>query len=233
MRTIAAYGVHLLTASGVVWGYLAIHAMARGEWRSVLHLMVLAILIDGFDGFLARAVNVKKYAAVVDGALLDNIVDYFNYVIVAVFFIHYAGLVPTAWELPISVFILLTSLYQFSQVNAKSFGTDEHFFLGFPDYWNIAVMYMLVLETSQRVNAMLLVVFGILIFVPIRYLYPSREARGRRWIMAFTVAYALLGVWGIWMYPKTPIWVYYSGFLYIGYYLSISLFRKKEVMTDG
>lgn len=232
MRTISAYAVHLFTASGVIWGYFAIHAMAREEWRSVLLLMALAILIDGFDGFLARAVNVKKYAPAVDGALLDNIVDYFNYVVVAVFFIHYAKLVPANLELTISILILLTSLYQFSQTNAKSDGADEHFFLGFPDYWNIAVMYMLVLKLPPTLNAILLILFGILIFVPIKYLYPSRASRNRNLIMGLTIIYAIFGLLSIWMYPHTPIWILYSGFLYVGYYLSISLFRKKEVIID-
>lgn len=233
IRKILAYSVHLLTASGLVWGYLAIQAMATGEWRKVLMLMVLTILIDGFDGTLARLVDVKKNAGNIDGTLLDNIVDYFNYVIVAVFFIHYAKLVPNALEIPISFMIILTSLYQFSQVNAKSMGGDEHFFLGFPDYWNIAVMYMFVMKVSPAVNASLLIAFGILIFVPIKYLYPSRDTRNKKLTMSLTVLYALVGCWAVWSYPKLPVWVIYMSMVYLSYYLYISLIPRKEKIPNG
>lgn len=233
IRKILAYSVHLLTASGLVWGYLAIHAMAAGEWRKVLMLMVLTILIDGFDGTLARLADVKNYAGIIDGALLDNIVDYFNYVVVAVFFIHYAGLVPENFERAISFMIILTSLYQFSQVNAKTMGGEEHFFLGFPDYWNIAVMYMFVMRIDAVWNAALLIIFGILIFVPIKYLYPSRDTRNKKLTMTLTVAYAVVGLWGVWAYPTLPAFVIYFSVVYLSYYLYISLVPRKEKIPNG
>ena len=50
----------------------------------------------------------------------------------------------------------------------------DHFFTGFPSYWNIVVVYLYVLQLPQRTNAIILVVLAILVFVPIRYVYPSR-----------------------------------------------------------
>ena len=41
------------------------------------------MFVDGFDGMLARWFHVKEYAKRCDGALLDNIIDYLNYVVVA------------------------------------------------------------------------------------------------------------------------------------------------------
>ena len=47
--------------------------------------MALAVFIDATDGALARAARVKELIPWFDGSLLDNITDYFNYVIVAAF----------------------------------------------------------------------------------------------------------------------------------------------------
>ena len=53
-------------------------------------------------------------------------------------------------------------------------GGPDHFFTGFPSYWNIVAVYLYVLQLPQRTNAIILVVLAILVFVPVRYLYPSR-----------------------------------------------------------
>ena len=50
----------------------------------------------------------------------------------------------------------------------------DHFFTGFPSYWNVVVFYLLVAGWSSCVNAAVLLMFVVLVFVPIRYVYPSR-----------------------------------------------------------
>ncbi|HLA86956.1 MAG TPA: CDP-alcohol phosphatidyltransferase family protein, partial [Anaerolineales bacterium] len=76
LRVIAAWGVHLFTALGAVCGLLAILAIFEQDWRAMIIWMIVAMLIDGFDGMLARWADVKTYASGIDGALLDNILDY-------------------------------------------------------------------------------------------------------------------------------------------------------------
>ena len=44
-------------------------------------------------------------------------------------------------------FPLLASCYQFCRTDAK---TDDHFFLGFPSYWNIVAFYVVVLGAVDR-----------------------------------------------------------------------------------
>ena len=72
--------------------------------------------------------------------------------------------------------MLLSSAYGFNRDDAK---TSDHFFTGFPSYWNIVVFYLLVDAASPDVNAAILLAFAVLVFVPIRYLYPSRTAQWR------------------------------------------------------
>ena len=46
--------------------------------------------------------------------------------------------------------MLLSSGYGFNREDAK---TSDHFFTGFPSYWNIVVFYLFVMHASQMVNA--------------------------------------------------------------------------------
>ncbi|MEI2624279.1 MAG: CDP-alcohol phosphatidyltransferase family protein [Giesbergeria sp.] len=69
-----------------VFGLLGIFAIFEKDWKMMIVWMVVAMLVDGFDGTLARWADVKKYANGVDGALLDNILDYLNYVMVPALF---------------------------------------------------------------------------------------------------------------------------------------------------
>ena len=112
MRVIAAYGVHLFTATGAVWGLLSILAILDGNYKLLFVWIIISMLVDGFDRILARWVNVKKYAANVDGALMDNILEYINYVLVAAFLLLKADLLPESVRLFGACSILLTSAYQ-------------------------------------------------------------------------------------------------------------------------
>jgi phosphatidylcholine synthase len=120
---------------------------------------------------------------------------------------------------------LLTSAFQFSQVEAK---TDEqsYFFKGFPSVWNFLVLYMMLLGLNPWVNFAALVICNILVFVPIKYLYPTRNNRLRRLTLALTYLYGALGVWGLLQYPDVPKWVVTVSFVYVAYYALMSLFPK-------
>lgn len=69
---------------------------------------------------------------------------------------------------------LIASAFGFGRVHAKL--DDEGFFVGFPSYWNIVVFYMYMLGSSPLVNSVFLVIFSIMVFLPTRYIYPTRYA---------------------------------------------------------
>ncbi|MDX9991738.1 MAG: CDP-alcohol phosphatidyltransferase family protein [Anaerolineales bacterium] len=225
-RKILAMGVHLFTATGAIWGLLALVAIFRHEWRSAILWMVLAMFVDGFDGMLARWADVKTYARNIDGALLDNILDYFNYVIVPALFLIEAGILPESMRWPGAIAILLSSAYQFTQVDAKTDETEEYFFKGFPSYWNVMVIYMLLLGLNPWVNLALLSAFNILVFVPVKYIYPSRNTRLRRLTLAFSYAYSAVGIWSVLQYPAVPQWAIWASFIYVAYYALLSLWPR-------
>ena len=55
-----------------------------GNYKLAIIYIIVAMFVDGFDGLLARWFDVKTYAKGIDGGLMDNIIDYLNYVVVAV-----------------------------------------------------------------------------------------------------------------------------------------------------
>ncbi|NOH03517.1 MAG: phosphatidylcholine/phosphatidylserine synthase [Chloroflexi bacterium] len=229
LRVAAAFGVHLFTATGAVWGLLAILAVFEGDYKMMIVWMIVSMLVDGFDGMLARWADVKKYADGIDGALLDNILDYLNYVLVPAVFIVKADIVPEPVRLLTACLILLTSTYQFTQTDAKT--ADNHF-KGFPSYWNVAALYMLLMNLPPWVNFGFLILFNVLVFVPIKYIYPSRNSYLRRLTLALTYLYGAIGIWGLLMYPNQPGWVVWVSLVYVGYYLVLSVIPKKKTHAN-
>ena len=57
---VAAWAVHLFTASGAVWGLFALISIAQARWVVAFWLMAAALAVDSFDGMLARWARVKE-----------------------------------------------------------------------------------------------------------------------------------------------------------------------------
>src|SRR5919107_609675 len=167
-----AVAVHLYTASGAVLALLMLVAAFQGEAVKALWLMLASLIIDSTDGLLARRLRVSEALPFFDGALLDNIVDYMTYVFAPMVLLWSGGYLP---EGNTGVFFaalpLLASSYQFCRVDAK---TDDHFFLGFPSYWNVVAFYVVILGLGPAATGVILVTCSILVFVPVKYVYPSR-----------------------------------------------------------
>ena len=107
MKTFPSYLVHLFTVSGVVFSFLALIASIEQNLPLVFFYLALALFIDGIDGSLARKVDVKEHTPNINGEILDNIIDYLNYVFVPAFIVYWIGLVPAGTELILSALIKL------------------------------------------------------------------------------------------------------------------------------
>src|SRR5215831_3608250 len=95
----AAWAVHAYTASGAVAGFLVLQAAFDKQARAAFFWMLVAVLIDATDGTLARAVRIKQVLPWFDGAKLDDIVDYFTFVIAPVVFLVQLQLLPSSGAL--------------------------------------------------------------------------------------------------------------------------------------
>ena len=217
----AAAAVHLFTATGAVLALLMVHFSYHGKVERVLWLFLVAMIIDGTDGMLARRFKVKAVLPGFDGALLDNIVDYMTYALAPMALLWANGYLPDGVAGGIVASIpLLASTYQFCRTDAK---TDDHFFLGFPSYWNIVAFYVVVWELSTAATTVLLIALSVLVFVPIKYLYPSRTEK--LWYVNMTLATLWLALWAAITasLPDAPAVLVGLSLVYVVYYIVVSL----------
>ena len=214
-----AWLAHLYTAFGAMCAFLAARAVIDFDYRTAFFWLGVQIFVDATDGVLARAVRVSERLPWFNGAKLDDIIDYLTYVFVPALFVWRAILVPDSWTLSVVSAMLLSSAYGFNRNDAK---TDDHYFKGFPSYWNIVVFYMLVLRTSPAVNGVILLGLAVMVFVPIRYVYPSR-ATVLRW-----PTIVLGAIWGVllcvmlWQYPAISRPVLIASLVFPVYYFGLS-----------
>jgi phosphatidylcholine synthase len=225
-----AVAVHLYTASGVVLALLILVAAYNGEAVRALWLMLASLIVDSTDGLLARRLRVSEALPFFDGAMLDNIVDYMTYVFAPMVLLWSGGYLPDGTlGVVVAALPLLASSYQFCRVDAK---TDDHFFLGFPSYFNVVAFYAIVFEPGPAALTLVLAACSFLIFVPIRYVYPTRTIAFRKISLALTtlwlVSYALILLE---MPNPDPLVLSFSIF-YLFYYFGLSLYLSSRMLEE-
>jgi phosphatidylcholine synthase len=224
-RTLAAWAVHLYTALGVPLGVWAIYAAFAGDFRTAWLVLAVTVFIDATDGALARKVRVREVLPWVDGGMLDNIVDYFCWVVVPTIVLERAGLLPV-WAMPAP---MLASGYGFAQTQAK---TEDDYFLGFPSYWSLIGFYLYVLDAPLWFSTALILFLSVMVFVPIRYPYPTKLKTYRALTLTFS------GIWGVCMLilifnlPDPPHWVAWVSLSYALYHglLTIWLWWRRRAV---
>jgi phosphatidylcholine synthase len=190
-----------------VLALLAAASVMENDYRTAFFWLALQVIVDATDGALARAARVSQRIPWFNGAKLDDIIDFLTFVFVPALIVWRAGLVPDGWTIPVASALVLSSAFGFNRDDAK---TEDHFFTGFPSYWNIVVLYLMVAGWSPAVNMAVLLTFVALVFVPIRYIYPSRTPV---WRMPMNLLGALWGVAVlvmVWQFPdvsRTVFWV--------------------------
>ncbi len=218
--TACAWGVHLYTALGAAAGLLAIYYASETEFRASFIAMAAATFIDSSDGPLARLVNVRARTPSFDGTLLDNIVDYLTYTVAPVFLMLEAGVIPDTWAgLFLACSVILASAYGFCQTNAK---TDDHYFLGFPNYWNLVAFYLYCLGLPLALGEAILAVLAVMVFVPIKYIYPNRTVPLRSLTLTLGVIWAVITVAMLPMLPDVNPVMLFGSLSFIAYYLIAS-----------
>lgn len=219
-RQVLAWGVHLVTASGVVCALFATLAVFRQAWMACFVWLAVAVLIDAVDGTLARWVGVKDALPGFDGALLDNLVDFLTYVFVPALFVLEAGLLPEGWRSTGAGAMMLSSAYQFCQSDAK---TEDHTFKGFPSYWNLVVFYLFVSDAGRWTALGIVLLCAVLVFIPVKYVYPSRTPHLRWLTLSLSVAWgATVGAMMV-LHPHVPAWLLACSMAYVAYYIVLSL----------
>ncbi len=217
---VSAWLVHLYTASGALFAFVALNRIFYDRYRDAFFWLGLAVLVDATDGVLARRADVASRLPWFNGPKLDDIVDYLTYVFVPAFLVWQALLVPDRWAMVVVGAMLLSSLYGFNRDDAK---TEGHFFTGFPSYWNIVVFYLYLAGWAPQVNAAILLVLAALVFVPVRYVYPSRTPMWRTPTIALGALWGVLMIAMLWRLPAVSRPLFWASLVFPLYYLVLSL----------
>jgi phosphatidylcholine synthase len=217
----AAWLVHVYTAAGALAAFAGTVAVVAGDYREAFLWMIAATTVDATDGLLARRARVETVLPGFDGSRLDDIVDYLTFVFLPVLLLYYAALLPGGWPgWLVASTVLLSSAYGFGSLDAK---TSDHFFTGFPSYWNIVSLYLYVARLPAVVNAAILLGLCALVFVRIGYVYPSRTPVLARTTVGLGVVWALMVLALVLWLPSTPGWFVGLSLFYPAYYAALSL----------
>ncbi|MBI3891566.1 MAG: CDP-diacylglycerol O-phosphatidyltransferase [Candidatus Wallbacteria bacterium] len=221
-RIVLSWCVHLYTGLGLLTGFMALEAGVAGDARRAFLWLFAALFIDSTDGTMARAVDVKRWAPTFDGRKLDDITDYLNYVFIPLFLAWRFGLIGAGW-FPALLLALLASGYGFCNEAAK---TTDNFFTGFPSYWNIAVLYAYVLKLPLWVNGASFVALALLVFAPIKCLYPSKTAQHKALNIVLTCVWFAMIFAILLDVDRPPAGLAAASLAYPVYYFGMSLWLQ-------
>jgi phosphatidylcholine synthase len=179
-----AWSVHLFTASGVLMGVWALDMVWAGRIQAAFFFMMLAVAIDSVDGSLARRWRVEQILPQIDGRRLDDMVDFFTWVIVPVLAMSVWGwLPPLVWAVP-----LLCSALGMANQQAK---TDDDAFLGFPSLWNVVAIYLWRWNLGPALNGLIVILLSLAVLAPVKFIYPSKTKSWPR------LNQLLMTLWGL------------------------------------
>jgi phosphatidylcholine synthase len=212
--------VHAYTASGVLLAFLATLAIFAGRFRTAFLWLFTATLVDATDGWLARRVRVGDRLPQFSGQKLDDVTDYLTFVFVPALLLWRADLLPSQGGFGIVAAILLSSAYAFARDDAK---TSDHFFTGFPSYWNVLALYLFVAGLTPAANGIILLALAALVFVRIRYIYPTRTRVLRPLTLTLTAFWAAAILAIILSLPHPSAALVALSLLYPAYYTVLSL----------
>ncbi|RBP92770.1 phosphatidylcholine synthase [Rhodobacter sp. 140A] len=189
---IKALSVHLLTATGAVLSMLAMLAAVEQKWSLMFLWLVVALVVDGIDGPLARHYDVKHNCPTYDGVLMDLIVDYLTYVFVPAYALFKSGLLPgwTGWLAIIA--ITYASVIYFADTRMK---TKDNSFSGFPACWNMVVLVLFALKPDYWVILGVVLVLAVGMFFPLKFIHPTRTKRWRALSLPMSFAWTVFAAW--------------------------------------
>jgi phosphatidylcholine synthase len=232
MNLFSAWLVHLYTGTGAIAAFMGIMAVLGFRYREAFLWMVAATCIDATDGILARWARVAELLPSIDGARIDEIVDYLTFVFLPILLLYHSGALPLRGGLVVVSVVLVSSLYGFAATDAK---TDDHFFTGFPSYWNIVALYVHIYRLAPLSTALLLLALSALVFWRVGYVYPSRTPVLRSLTITLAVVWGAMIVAMILLLPDVPRWLVTVSLFYPAYYLVLSyalhLRRPRSVNT--
>lgn len=192
-RANLAYFVHLFTALGAICAMLAMLAAVDEKWGLMFTWLVVAFIVDGIDGPLARRYDVKTNAPHIDGVLMDLIIDYLTYVFIPAYALFKSELFLTEWTGWLAIIVIVfTSVIYFSDTRMK---TKDNSFSGFPGCWNMVVIALFATQPNYWVTLALVVALAVAMFLPLKFIHPVRTDRWRVVSLPMAIAWTAFAGW--------------------------------------
>jgi len=191
-----ALSVHLLTASGAVLSMFAMLAAVEEKWSLMFLWLVLALIVDGVDGPLARRYDTPHNFPIYDGVLMDLIVDYLTYVFIPAYALFKSGMLSgwTGWLAIIA--ICYGSVIYFADTRMK---TKDKSFSGFPACWNMVVLVLFAIAPAPWVILLTVVLLTVSMFLRLKFVHPTRTKRWRNITLPMSLAWVIFAGWAAWM----------------------------------
>ncbi len=224
-RVVAAFAVHVFTASGAACALLALIAAVSTEWTRMFLWLGLALVIDGVDGTFARRLRVAERLPRWSGEVLDFVVDFATYVFVPAYAIAAGGLLPSSIALTLGVIVTVTGALYFADRRMK---TSDSYFRGFPALWNVVAFYLFLLKPAPWLGASAIAALAAATFAPIYFVHPVRVPRWRLLNLAASVLWTVLAGSALAQNLDPPAWVAAALAAIAIYFVIVGLLRNAD-----
>ena len=213
-----ALSVHLLTATGAVLSMFAMLSAVEGEWSLMFLWLVVALIVDGVDGPLARRYEVDKNWPNYDGVLLDLIIDFLTYVFIPAYALFKSGLLP-GWTGWIAIIVIVYgSVIYFADTRMK---TKDKSFAGFPACWNMVVLVLFALSPPTWIILAIVIALTVTMFTNLKFIHPTRTKRWRNVSLPISLLWVIFAGWAAWVDFAPESWAHW-GLLLSSLYLTFA-----------
>ena len=200
---LVAFGIHVLTASGAFFAFLALVAAAELNFTLMFFWLGVALLIDGIDGPLARAIDIKSVLPNWSGDMIDSIVDYATFCLIPAFALYQSGFLQERTSGLAGALIVVTSAIYYADTRMK---TRDNCFKGFPVCWNMLVFTLFVIEPNWYLALGLVVASAVLTFTPVLFVHPVRVRTWRALTLSMFAVWTACGLVAIYYDLHAPSW---------------------------
>ena len=202
-QSLIAFSVHIFTASGAFWAFLALVAAAEYRFNIMWWWLGVALLVDGVDGPLARYFKVKEVLPNWSGEMLDSIIDYATFVLIPAFALYQSGFLQEVTSFLAAALIVCTSAIYYADTRMKMVNNS---FRGFPVCWNMVVFTLFVLQPGWILALGVVLLSAILTFIPIQFVHPIRVKTLRKLTLSVFAVWSLSGLVALYENMDASMW---------------------------
>lgn len=193
---IKALLVHLLTATGAVLSMAAMLAAVEGQYSLMFLWLLVALIVDGIDGPLARRYDVKTNWPIHDGVLMDLIVDYLTYVFIPAYALWASGMLAGWTGMLAMIALIYGSVIYFADTRMK---TKDKSFAGFPACWNMVVLVLFALNPGPNIVLATVILLTIAMFLNLKFIHPTRTPRWYPMNLGVSIVWLLTAAVSAWL----------------------------------